>query len=197
MNDMAPVGLFFGSFNPVHNGHLAIARYLLEAGHCREVWFVISPRNPWKEDRELLDEAKRLEMVEAALAEETRMRACDVEFTMPRPSYTYQTLRVLKERFPDERFALIIGGDNLERFHCWKNYREILSHHPVLVYPRPGVEVSPQTEAGITLVNAPLMTVSSTAIRRLAQEGKAVAEEVPPAVSALVEKYYGKNNLEN
>lgn len=197
MNGAAPIGLFFGSFNPVHNGHLAIARYLLEAGYCREVWLVVSPQNPWKEDRSLLDEVKRLEMVEAALAQETRMRACDIEFTLPRPSYTYQTLRVLQERFPGKQFALIIGGDNLQRFHCWKNYREILAHHPVFVYPRPGMEPPTLPEEGITLVNAPLMTTSSTEIRQRLRDGLPITHDVPPAVRTLAEKYYTGNNIDH
>ena len=106
-------GLFFGSFNPIHNGHLKIAQYLLYKGYCQRIWFVVSPHNPLKRDRSLLDEQKRLEIVKAAIRGDERMQACDVEFGLPKPSYTYATLQLLKKKWPEEEFALIIGEDNL------------------------------------------------------------------------------------
>ena len=109
-------GLFFGSFNPIHNGHLKIAQYLLYKGYCQRIWFVVSPHNPLKSDRSLLDEQKRLEIVKAAIRGDERMQACDVEFGLPKPSYTYATLQLLKKKWPEEEFALIIGEDNLRIF---------------------------------------------------------------------------------
>lgn len=188
---MNPVtALFFGSFNPVHRGHLQIARYLLDEGFCAGVWFVVSPRNPWKEDASLLAEEQRLEMVRRAIAGDARMEACDIEFALPRPSYTYRTLCVLRERFPDRRFALTIGGDNLERFREWRQAEEILAGFPLLVYPRPGTEVPAWAEGRVTLVHAPLMAVSSTEIRRKVRAGESVANDVPAEILPLVEEYY-------
>ena len=185
-----PIGLFFGSFNPLHNGHVAIADYLLEHGYCREIWFVVSPRNPWKEDGSLLEENKRLAIVQAAIAGKTGMAASDLEFKMPRPSYTYQTLRAFRQKYPDTPFALIIGGDNLQRFHEWQHHREILNTCPLLVYPRPGIPLPPLTEGNIRLVNAPLTPVSSTAIRQMVKTGKDISSLVPPEALPLILKYY-------
>lgn len=185
-----PIGLFFGSFNPLHNGHVAIADYLLEHGYCREIWFVVSPRNPWKEDGSLLEENKRLAIVQAAIAGKTGMAASDLEFNMPRPSYTYQTLRAFRQKYPDTPFALIIGGDNLQRFHEWRHHREILNTCPLLVYPRPGIPLPPLTEGNIRLVNAPLTPVSSTAIRQMVKTGKDISSLVPPEALPLILKYY-------
>ena len=133
------VGLFFGSFNPIHNGHVGIARYLLEKKLCEEVWFVISPCNPFKVDRFLLPETDRLAIVSAAIGGIPGMKACDVEFSMSKPSYTVDTLRVLFDRYPGRRFALIIGGDNVPDFPKWKDYHWIEAHCSIFVYPRPGM----------------------------------------------------------
>lgn len=183
-------GLFFGSFNPVHNGHLAIARYLLDQGFCREVWFVVSPQNPLKQNRDLLDENERLEIIRRAIAGEPGMKVCDVEFGMPRPSYTWNTLRVLEKEYPEKSFALVIGGDNLRNFHLWRNYKEILSHYRVLVYPRPGVEVPPSVPAPVTLVDAPLASVSSTEIRAKIDSGEDISADVPAPAFPLIMQYY-------
>lgn len=184
------IGLFFGSFNPVHNGHLAIARYLLDEKYCREIWFVVSPRNPWKKDRTLLPEQQRLEIVQTALAADPRMLACNVEFALPKPSYTYRTLQVLSQRYPDKRFALIIGGDNLERFHLWRNYREILREYCIFVYPRPDIPCPEIHSATIKLVNAPLLNISSSGIRQKIKEGEDISGDVPEEALPLIKKYY-------
>lgn len=193
---MNSIGLFFGSFNPVHNGHLAIARYLLCEGYCEEVWFIISPHNPWKEDSTLLDEQKRYEIVQKAIAGDERMTACDIEFTMPRPSYTYQTLRALKEKYPEKEFSLIIGGDNMSRFHLWKNYEEIITRFRILVYPRPGIDMGVLSEPCIALTDAPLTPVSSTEIRQRIKTGEDVSGFVPMPARELIVKYYS-GNVEN
>lgn len=190
---MNTVGLFFGSFNPIHNGHLLIASYLLEKGYCTKVWFIVSPQNPWKEDHSLLDEQQRLEIVRKAIGGDKRMEACDIEFTMPRPSYTYQTLQALKEKYPGEHFALIIGGDNLLRFHQWQNYRQILSEFPILVYPRLGIPVPDKTEPNITVVDAPMSDLSSTLIRQKVAEGKDISSDVPAGAVELIIKTYRFN----
>lgn len=183
-------GLFFGSFNPVHNGHLAIARYLLDHCYCRKIWFVVSPQNPLKQDKSLLNEEKRLEIVRAVVAGDARMWACDVEFTMPRPSYTVDTLQKLEKDYPHEDFALVIGGDNLRDFHLWRSHDLIVERYPILVYPRPGVEVSVVPPKNVTLVDAPLSSVSSTEIREAIREGGDISSYVPEQVLELIRKYY-------
>ncbi len=183
-------GLFFGSFNPLHNGHLAIARCLLEKGCCQEIWFVISPQNPWKKDLTLLPEQLRLEIVQTAVAGESCMSACDIEFSMHRPSYTYLTLEALTRQYPGKNFALIMGEDNLERFHLWRNYEEILARYPIFVYPRPGFESKATPYDTVKLVAAPLWTVSSSEVRQKVREGKDISADVPSSVVDLVEKYY-------
>lgn len=183
-------GLFFGSFNPVHNGHLAIARYLLDQGFCREVWFVVSPQNPLKQNRDLLDENERLEIIRRAIAGEPGMKVCDVEFGMPRPSYTWNTLRVLEKEYPEKSFALVIGGDNLRNFHLWRNYEDILRHYRVLVYPRPGVEVPGDIPPSVSLVDAPLAPISSTEVREKIAAGRDVSADVPVQALSLIMEYY-------
>lgn len=183
-------GLFFGSFNPIHNGHIAIARYLLENGYCENVWFIVSPQNPWKVDSTLLDERKRLQIVEKAVEKEERMEASDFEFSMPRPSYTYQTLEALQAKYPAMDFSLIIGGDNLQRFHLWKNYREVLADFPLIVYPRPGILIPEITGANMTIVDAPLTDISSTEIRDKVKVGEDISDRVPSVVLPLIQKYY-------
>ena len=182
------IGLFFGSFNPIHNGHLGIARYMLAEGLCKAVWFVVSPCNPFKQDRELLPEQQRLEMVQRAIAGEPGMRACDVEFDMPKPSYTYLSLQRLSESYPGEQFALIMGGDNLRGFHQWRNYETIQEHYPILVYPRPGYDTSTIYYPNVIRTEAPLFPISSTAIRQMVARGEDVSSLVPRAVLPLVEQ---------
>lgn len=183
-------GLFFGSFNPFHNGHLAIARYLLHNSYCREIWFVVSPQNPLKQDKSLLEESKRLEIVQAAIAGDSQMAVCDIEFTMPRPSYTIDTLQKLENNFPGKQFGLVIGGDNLRDFHLWRNYDKIVSRYRILVYPRPGIVIPEINWKNVTLVDAPLETVSSTEIRDMLSVGRDISSCVPPQAIDLIKKYY-------
>jgi len=131
-------GIFSGSFNPIHIGHLALANYLCEFAGLDEVWFVVSQLNPLKDEADLLDNDLRLEMVSLAIWNYPKFKASDFEFTLPRPSYTVQTLRLLKDQFPDREFHLIIGADNWQQFHLWKEYETIINTTPILVYPRPG-----------------------------------------------------------
>ena len=192
---MGKIGLFFGSFNPIHEGHLSIARYLLDNDYCKSIWLVVSPQNPWKKNRDLLQEQKRLELVRAAIAEDKRMEVCDIEFDMPRPSYTYQTLRKLRSDIPNQEFALIVGGDNLQKFQEWKNFQEILSLHTLFVYPRPGINVTHLPEGDIVLVDAPQTSISSTEIRQKIERGMSIVGDVPEIVRERIEIYYKNQDL--
>ncbi|MDR3704763.1 MAG: nicotinate (nicotinamide) nucleotide adenylyltransferase [Paludibacteraceae bacterium] len=182
-------GLFFGSFNPVHLGHLALAKYLLEHTALEEIWFVVSPQNPLKQDAGLLPDSLRLQLVNLAIAEEKKMKGCDVEFSLPKPSYTIHTLEHLQKRYPQKEFTLIIGADNLALFHRWKDYELILAKYPLLVYPREGVDLAPlhlrypqvQLEVG-----APLYSISSTQIRELIREKKEAGLWLHPLVYKAV-----------
>ena len=185
------VGLFFGSFNPIHNGHVGIARYLLEKKLCEEVWFVISPCNPFKVDRFLLPETDRLAIVSAAIGGIPGMKACDVEFSRSKPSYTVDTLRVLFDRYPGRRFALIIGGDNVPDFPKWKDYHWIEAHCSIFVYPRPGM-VNSEESPSMTFIDAPLFPLSATEIREMIRKGDDISNLVPSEALSLIWKLYSE-----
>lgn len=186
-------GLFGGTFNPIHTGHVALGRSIVEAGLADEVWFMVSPQNPFKRDLHLLDDTLRLAMVRKALAGEPHLVASDYEFSLPRPSYTLNTLRHLAADYPDREFILIIGGDNWEAFGQWYGHDEILTRWPVVVYPRTGAAAPdsgrPLPE-GVTLLHTPLLPVSSTAIRERVRRGERITGLVPEAIEQDVEKYY-------
>jgi nicotinate-nucleotide adenylyltransferase len=182
-------GLFFGSFNPVHLGHVALANYLLEHTALEEVWFVVSPQNPLKREADLLPDNLRLQLVNLAIAEEEKMKGCDVEFSLPKPSYTIHTLEHLQKRYPQKEFTLIIGADNLALFHRWKDYELILAKYPLIVYPREGVDLVslhslyPQVQLE---VGAPLYPISSTQIRELIREKKEAGLWLHPSVYTYI-----------
>lgn len=177
------VGLFFGSFNPIHNGHLMLANYLAEYGGLDEIWFVVSPQNPFKDKKSLLADRHRLYMVEMAINGDERFQVCDIEFYMPQPSYTIDTLTRLQERHPNTDFYLICGMDNIESFKKWKNYEAILQYHHLMVYPRKGYNSNELVEhPSVTVVEAPEIEVSSTFIRNAIGEGKDVRYFVPKEV---------------
>lgn len=176
-------GLFFGSFNPIHIGHLAIANYMVAYTDLDEIWFVVSPHNPLKEKKSLLDDYQRLEMVQLAIEDDYRFRASDIEFRLPQPSFTIDTLTYLHEKYPQNQFALIIGGDNLSSFTKWKNYDSILHYYPLYVYARPGFKKDDVNLAGdIRFYEAPQMEISSSFIRQAVKEGKDVRHFLPPKV---------------
>ena len=175
------IGLYFGSFNPIHVGHVVIANYILETTAIDELWFVISPQNPLKEKSTLLDDYQRLRMVELAIDDFPHLRASSVEFSLPQPSYTIQTLAHLCDKYPHHTFSLIMGGDNIQSIHKWKNYQRIIENYKIYVYPRPGFVMPPNLDENpnIEIVNAPLMEISSSMIREWIKQGRNIQGFMP------------------
>lgn len=187
---MLTTGIFGGSFNPVHNGHIELARRLLKLASLDGVWFVVSPQNPFKRNDRLLDDRLRLEMVRLALQDEPRMEASDYEFRLPRPSYMWHTLRAMTKDYPDRRFVLLIGADNWARFGEWYAADKILAAHRVVVYPREGVPLDPAAlPAGVTLADTGLIPGSSTEVRWRIACGLPVDGLVPPVVAGFIRKH--------
>ncbi|WP_299452801.1 nicotinate (nicotinamide) nucleotide adenylyltransferase [uncultured Microscilla sp.] len=187
------IGLFFGSFNPIHIGHLIIANTMAENTHLEEVWFVVSPQNPFKKQKSLLHEFDRLDMVEKAIQDNYKLKTCDVEFHLPRPSYTIDTLTVLQEKHPAHEFGLIMGGDNLSHFHKWKNYEQILEYFRLYVYPRPDSRPSDlDKHPKVSFVESPLMSISATFIRKSIKAQKSIRYLVPESVDLYIKekKFY-------
>lgn len=186
---MQKIGLFFGSFNPVHIGHLIIANYMANFTDLSEVWLVVSPHNPLKKKDSLLNMYDRLEMVNLALDNAERIRASDIEFRLPQPSYTIDTLIHLKERYPTKDFVLIMGSDNLVTLKKWKNYEIILRDFFIYVYPRPGYDMVEWAQhPRITFTETPLMEISSTFIRNAIKDHKSVQYFLPDKVLDFIEK---------
>jgi nicotinate-nucleotide adenylyltransferase len=182
-------GLFFGSFNPIHTGHLCIAEFMVEFGGLKEVWFIVSPHNPLKDKATLLSDQYRLEMAEAAIENDERFRVSDIEFRMPRPSYTIDTLTRLSEQHPDRQFVLIAGTDVLPSFHKWKNYEQLLNQYRLMIYPRHGDEEHPLlSHPSITVVNAPRIEISASFIREAIKNGKNIRYFLPDKVMKIIEK---------
>lgn len=174
------IGLYFGSFNPIHIGHLAIANFMIEFTDLDQLWFVVSPQNPLKEKRSLLKDYHRLEMVRLAVEDDDRFRASDIEFKLPTPSYTIDTLTYLEEKYPGKEFQLVMGADGLKTFHKWKHADLLEQKYHRLIYPRPGEPKELSSEIkNATLVDAPHMEISSSFIRRALSEGKDVRHLVP------------------
>ena len=184
------IGLFGGSFNPIHNGHVRLAKSLLQEAALDEVWFLVSPQNPFKQDQQLLDDDKRLQLVRLALTEETQLMASDFEFHLPKPSYTWNTLQALEQEYPERKFTLLIGGDNWEAFDKWYRYEDILKRYPIIVYPREGSKVPDVKFQGseIQIVETPLINISSTQIRQRLHEGKSVRGLVNTEVAMVIEQ---------
>lgn len=186
------IGIFGGSFNPIHNGHIALARQLRLAGGLDEVWLMVSPQNPLKQDNsELLDDRLRYGMARIALHGEQGIIASDYELHLPRPSYTWNTLQHLREDFPQHTFVLLIGGDNWQLFPRWYRAADILREHQVMVYPRAGGQVdAKEMPPGVTLVEAELLPVSSTEIRQRVRAGEGIEDLVPKKIAPLVRWCY-------
>jgi nicotinate-nucleotide adenylyltransferase len=183
------IGLFFGSFNPIHIGHLAIANYMVEFTDLDKVWFVISPHNPLKQKITLLPDIQRLQMVRMAIECDNRFKASNIEFDLPQPSYTINTLTYLKEKYPDNEFVLIMGSDGLSTFYKWKNHKELISNYQRYIYPRPGTpnELLQSIENG-RFVDAPLIDISSTFIRNSIVAGKDVRYFLPEKVWQYIDE---------
>jgi nicotinate-nucleotide adenylyltransferase len=177
------VGLFFGSFNPIHTGHLVIAEYLAENADLDQVWLVVSPHNPLKNKSALLANNHRLAMVKLAVDDSKKIKVSDIEFKLPVPSYTINTILHLKEKYPKHTFTLLLGADNLETFTKWKNYEQLIELCELYVYPRPGYTGGNlKDHARVKWVNAPLMEISATYIRNAIKEGKSARFMLPDAV---------------
>lgn len=191
------VGLFFGTFNPIHIGHLIIANHMAEFSNLDEIWLVVTPHNPHKKKNTLLDDVHRLAMVRIATEEYPKLQATNIEFDLPQPNYTVNTLIVLEEKYPDKDFCLIMGEDNLKNFHKWKNFEIILKNYPIYVYPR----ISNKTEItselvlekkhSITKVDAPIIELSSTFIRKSIAQNK----NIKPMLSKNVWEYLDEMNF--
>lgn len=177
--------MFGGTFNPLHNGHLTIARSVLEQGLADEVWMLITPCNPWKKDQVLLDDRLRYNMVRDAVKDIHGIEASDYEFNLPKPSYTANTLRHISADYPDREFILTIGADNWVKFDNWRESDFILSNYRIIVYPRSGFEIK-DIPQGVTELNCPLMDVSSTDIRSKIQAGEPINEMVPVSVARTI-----------
>jgi len=194
-------GLFFGSFNPIHIGHLAIANYIVEFTDLDDIWFIVSPQNPLKAKETLLDDNNRLYMVRLAIEDDPRFRASDIEFELSRPSYTIDTMAFLSEKYPERDFTLIMGEDNLCTLHKWKNPEELVKRYPIITYPRvqSGTINDPTLKkilqsARVTMAKAPLMEISGSFIRRSIKEGKDVSWFLPAPVWKYIREmhYYEK-----
>ena len=191
---MKKVGIFGGSFNPIHTGHIALAKSLCEKAGLDEVWFMVSPQNPFKQAAtDLLDDSLRFELVEKALKGESQLKACNYEFHLPKPSYTWHTLQALSKDYPDIDFTLLIGGDNWAAFDKWFHHDDILAHYPIVVYPRQGASIGAVPQ-GVTIVETPLLNISSTEIRQAILQGKSIHGMVPEAIEDLACRYYEMRN---
>ena len=190
MHNNMKVGLFFGTYNPVHVGHMVIANYMVEYTDLDQIWMVVTPQNPFKQKQSILKDYDRLHLVRLAIGEDPKLKASDIEFKLPQPNYTATTLIYLKEKFPETDFALIMGADNLNHFHKWKNHYEIIKNYDLYVYPRmesnDGGELRHHYK--VNYVEAPVMKISSSFIRKAIQEGKNVSHYMPKEVAQYVDE---------
>ena len=183
------IGIYGGSFNPIHKAHVQLGRTLLREEYLDEVWFMVSPQNPLKQHSELLDDEKRLLLVKLALEKEPHLKACDYEFHLPRPSYTFDTLQALQRDWPDCSFTLFIGGDNWTGFHRWYRYEELLKKYPIVVYPRKDSPIDEQQlPPSVHVLHTPLLDISSTDVRQRIRDGRPFRSLVPPAVADVIDK---------
>ena len=186
-------GIFGGSFNPIHNGHLQLVRQLREAAGLDEVWLMVSPQNPLKQQDDLLDDNRRLQLARQAVGGEQGITVSDYEFHLPRPSYTWNTLQALQADFPDREFVLLIGGDNWKQFRNWYRADDIVRDYQLVVYPRRGSDIDRTTlPPTVQVIEAELLDISSTDIRRRVREGKTIAGLVPPCIIPAVTTYYAR-----
>ena len=187
------VGLYFGSFNPVHSGHLIIANHVLNETSLQKIWFVVSPQNPFK-SHELLNEKQRLSLVKKSIAGDKRFFASNIEFGLPRPSFTVNTLTSLKKKYPNHKFSIVMGSDSFTELHKWKDFELIIKTCKIFIYRRFGFEINNLFNAKIEILNAPFVDISSTEVRRLIKKGKSIRYLVPEKARREIEKknYYKK-----
>lgn len=185
------IGLYFGSFNPIHYGHLAIANYIIDFTEVDELWFVVSPQNPLKDEEILAPDNQRLEMVKRAIPmNEDRFKVCDIELDMPRPSYTIDTLKALEQKYPDKQFYLILGSDSMDTLTQWKDYKSLINSYKILVYPRKGSEIEAIAKTyPVKIINAPLVDYSSTSIRESLKRGEDVRNFIPDSVFEYIKDF--------
>jgi len=181
------IGLYFGSFNPVHVGHLIIANHIANSTDLQQVWFVVSPQNPFKPSAGLLNEYQRLHLIRLAIEGTNALRASSVEFKLPKPSYTVDTLAYLKEQYPTHEFSIIMGSDGFQNLDKWKNAGVIINNYPIYIYKRPGFDIGKDFGAKLTLLDAPLLEISSTRIRELIKQRKSIRFLVPDVVQQEIE----------
>ena len=188
------IGLYFGSFNPIHVGHLIIVNHVLNITPLKKVWIVISPQNPFKTSAVLLNEYDRLHLVRLAVEDDNRIKASDVEFHLPKPSFTINTLTYLQEKYPEHAFSIIMGSDSYSNLAKWKNYDVILKNYPIYVYNRPGFEIKGKLTGQLIVLDAPLLQISATEIREFLKAGKSIRYLVPEKVREEIEqnRYYKK-----
>jgi nicotinate-nucleotide adenylyltransferase len=186
------IGLFFGSFNPVHNGHLIIASHICNETNLKKIWFIVSPQNPFKKSETLLNFYHRLHLVKTAINNDDRLEAKDIEVGLPKPSYTATTLAYLNEKFPDKEFSIIIGSDSYQNIYKWNNSDFILNNYRIIVYMRPGFEVDTNNNSNVLQMNAPILEISATHIRKLIQQRKSIRYLVPELVENEIvnNRYY-------
>ena len=183
------IGLYFGSFNPIHIGHLIIANHFAQHTDLQQIWMIVSPQNPLKSKKSLLSDRLRYEMLHLALEDYPNIKPCDIEFNLPKPSYTIHTLLYLKEKYPQHHFQLLMGEDNLNTFHRWKNHQEILKDHELYVYPRIVQKSHKIDPSKIKYINAPVIELSASAIRNDMKSGKDIRPLVPPKVWSYLNKW--------
>ena len=181
------IGLYFGSFNPIHIGHLIVASYVANHTEMQQVWFVVSPQNPLKPSSVLLNEYHRLHLVRLAVEDDLRLKASEVEFKLPRPSYTIDTLTYLQEKYPQNEFSIIMGSDSFQNLPHWKNFEQLVKNFPFIIYKRPGFEITDNQGAAVTVLNAPLLQISATEIRDNIKGGKTIRYLVPDKVREEIE----------
>ena len=181
------IGLYFGSFNPIHIGHLIIANHILNYTDIKKVWFVVSPQNPLKPSNSLLNEYHRLHLVRLAVEDNTSLVASDVEFKLPRPSYTIDTVTYLNEKYPDHEFSIIMGSDSFQNIQKWKNPDQLIANNKIIIYNRPGFVIKEKHPDLVILKDTPMLEISATAIRSLVKEGKSSRYLVPDKVAEEIE----------
>ena len=181
------IGLYFGSFNPIHIGHLIIANHVLNETSINKIWFIVSPQNPFKESKTLLNEFDRLHLVRLATQDDNRIKCSDIEFNLPKPSYTSNTLAFLSEKYPEHQFSIIMGSDSYQNLGKWKNYEAIINNYPVYVYKREGYEIKKTLDKEAVTLNAPIIQISASQIRENIKSAKSIRYLVPEIVREEIE----------